>query len=213
MQAVENSDESKMWRIASMIDKVIHTQITNEFTIVGKPYNLPTIVRGVQRLATLFPYAGMADDRIVDFVVYQVYRYRDMIAEYPHTRWQLSWFFSDNAVAKYKSQFLSEEGKSGMNYYIDQWLREGELDRQMLSDMLADPTQHRLAKFIYQEGEEMTKKRFLNTEMGMMMCLQSTTGWTPKSPTCQQCQYTSRCMEESAKRYPEIIRLRQQCTK
>ena len=213
MQAVENYNESKMWRIASMIDRVIHTKITKELTIVGKHYNLPTIVRGMQRLSTLFPYAGMADDRIVDYVVYQVYRYRDMIAEYPYTRWKLSWLFSNNAVEKYKAQFISEDGKHGMNYYIDQWLFEGELDRHTLSDMLADITQHRLAKFIYQEGEEMTKKRFLNTEFGMMMCLQSTTGWTPTSPTCQQCQYSSSCMEASAKIYPEIIRLRQQFVK
>ena len=213
MQAAENTNKTKIVRIASMIDKVIHTLITKELNISGKPYNLPTIAMGVQRLAALFPYVGMADERIVDFVVYQVYRYRDMIAGYPNTRWQLTWLFSDNAVAKYKSQFISADGKSGMNYYIDQWLHEGKLDRQMLSDMLADTTQHRLAKYIYQKGEEMTKKRFLNTETGLMLCLQSTTGWTPQSPTCQQCKYASRCMEESAKRYPEIIRLRQQCTK
>lgn len=212
MQDEKKTNSAKMWRIATMIDKVVHTLITKGCTINGKPYNLGILTRGVERLSALFPYKGMADDRIVDFVVYQIYRYRDMIADYPNTRWQLSWCFSNNAVEKYKAQFLSEDGKSGMNWYIDQWLKDGRMDRQMLADMLAEPTGHKLAKYIYIEAEECTKKRFLNTEMGYMLCLMSTTGWTPKSPTCKQCLNASQCMEESARKYPEIVRLRQQIT-
>lgn len=203
-------DNKLIWRVAVMVDKVIHTLLTKNITLTGNPNHTATLRRGIERFSTIYNYQGVANDRIVDFVVYQLYRYRDMIADYPHNRWQLSWCFSDNAVDKYRRQFIAEEGKAGMNYYIDQWLRQGSLDRQSLTDMLAEPGQHRLAKYIYMESEEMTKKRFLNTEMGLMLCIQSTTGWSPKSPTCQKCNNTSRCLEVSARKFPELIRLRQQ---
>ena len=81
------------------------------------------------------------------------------------------------------------------------------------NDMLADLSEHRLAKYIFLQSEELTKKRFLNTETGLMMCVCNTTGWSPLSPTCQVCKNVDECKVYTKKSYPELYRIRIEKTK
>lgn len=181
--------------------------------LIDKDWLLPVtanlnIQLGILRFKDLFP-GGMSDGRLVDFLVYQIYRFRDLIAD-KDSRWDMTWCFSENAVRKFKAQFLDAGGKSGMLYYIDQWLNEGGLSRDRLESMIAVKKEHRLAKLIYIEAEDFTKRRFFGTEMGFAMCIKSTTGWTPKSQVCASCVSASKCMEITEKKYPELVRLRKQ---
>lgn len=173
------------------------------------PSVAPIVVQsGLFEFSQLFP-SGLSDGRIVDFVVYQIYRYRDMI-DVKTSRWSFSWCFSKTAVGKFKGQFLDEKGKSGMMYYIDQWLKTAGLSRSKLEDMIADTSEHRLAKFIYMQSEDSIKRRFGDLDMRLHICMASTTGWTPRSSVCSECANYSRCMKLSMKKYPELIRLRKE---
>lgn len=205
------TDDNKAALVAAMLDRVVLMCVTNKLTISGKSYNMPIIRRGLDRIwERLWPLDRLPDGRVVDFCVYQLFRFRDMIEQYPHTRWELTWCFSDNAVEKYRAQFMSNNGKSGINYYIDRWLSEGGLTRDALAAMLGDPRSHRLEKFIYVEAEERTKLRFHNKETGRALCAQSTTGWSPMSAACQECVFADECRDRFTRLMPELMRLRKQ---
>lgn len=195
--------------MAQVVDLIIQKNITNQFKFADGVYQQGIIKRGLGRLWAALNLDELPDGRIIDFVVYQIYRFRDMIEQYPNTKWQTTWLWSDSAVAKFEHQFFGEQAKAGINYYIDQWLKEGQLTRDQLIQMLSTPKEHPLAKYIYIEAEEPTKRRFLNTELGKLNCYRATTGWTPFSKACDECQYCMECMETFSKILPEIIRLRQ----
>lgn len=187
-----------------MFQKVVEDLVDKDWPL---PAPSPLIIKmGIERLDKLFPN-GVSDGRIIDFIVYQIYRFRDMIGV-KDTRWNMTWCFSDNAVQKFKHQFLDASGKAGMLYYIDQWLEDGGLNRGMLEKMIKVQDKHRLAKLVYIQSEDCTKKRFLNTEMGLALCLQSTTGWSPQSPVCSSCTNSEKCKVITQKKYPELFRLR-----
>lgn len=159
---------------------------------------------GIERLnKKLFPYSNMADERIIDFVVYSLYLKRDTTY-----RFTVSQIFSEGLMQKYQRQFMSADGKSGMNYYINEWLDDGDLSRSQLTKMIEKPKPHKMSKFIYMESEELIKKRFFNTEMGYMLCQRSTTGWSPRSQYCNKCQNVEQCIAITEQKYPELVRLR-----
>jgi len=167
-------------------------------------YSEVLVKEGLLRLDKLFG-VGFHHDRIVDFVVYQVYRFRDIIKG---SDWKISWCFSDNAVAKYKAQFIDKDGKSGMNYYIDLWLSDNQLSRAKLSRMVEDKKVNPFKKFVYIESEDETKRRFHNTDVGFVLCQQATTGWSPKSPVCRSCVSKEKCLSATKEKYPELTRIR-----
>ena len=162
---------------------------------------------GIGLLPGLFSVSEIDEERIVDYVVYQVYRNRQMIED---GRWKQSWWFSQASLDKYRSQFMSEKGKSGINYYINQWLNEFELSRNSLTSMIAKQKPNPLRKMVYMESEEPIKKRFLNTEAGFALCQQVTTGWSPLSETCKKCKNWVECGQMTAKKYPELMRFRKE---
>lgn len=71
-----------------------------------------------------------------------------------------------------------------------------------------DRSQHPLAKFLYPEYEDATKRRRIGTEAGLYVCCLSTLLWTPLSPVCQECAMAGKCREMTRERYPELYRLR-----
>lgn len=193
-------------RVRSAINKIIITLIGNGYKIPDGGQSLVTIERGIKKINQfLFPYSDMADDRIIDYIVYFLYLKRE-----PRWRFTIDDFFSDHAISKYRQQFMSEGGKTGVNYYINQWLDGGELSRASLTKMIEEPKPHKMSKFIYMESEELIKKRFINTDMGYMLCQSSTTGWAPRSRCCQICKNSSQCISATKRKYPELIRLRKQ---
>lgn len=193
-------------RIRNMLNRVIVPLIGAQHTIPGGVVTLDMIEFGVKKInERLYPYSDMACDRIVDYLVYHLYLRRE--SKYRFTVGDL---FGDYAIDKYRRQFMSENGKSGINYYINQWLDEDNLTRQILTAMIEEPKPHKMSKFIYMESEELIKKRFLNTDMGYMLCQTSTTGWAPRSATCQQCKNIEQCINVTSLKYPELVRLRRQ---
>ena len=165
------------------------------------------IQNGLQQIPALFGMSDVDDERTVDYIVYQIYRQRNYIS---NGNWQPSWIFSQNAMEKFKQQFLSVNGKSGMNYYINQWLDEAELSRGDLTAMIAKPKPNPLRNMVYLESEEPIKRRFLNTEDGLTLCLRATTGWSPLSDTCGRCDNWVECGKITAKKYPELMRYRKE---
>lgn len=193
-------------KVRSAINKVIFTLIGKEYKIPDGGQSLAVIEQGIKKInQKLYPYSDMADDRIIDYLVYFLYLKRE-----PRFRFTINDFFSDYAISKYRQQFMSENGKSGINYYINQWLDDGELTRAALTKMIEKPRPHKMSKFIYMESEELIKKRFINTDMGYMLCQRSTTGWTPRSRYCQICKNSQQCIYATEQKYPELIRLRRQ---
>lgn len=161
-------------------------------------------IEGMARLnKVLFPYSNIACERIIDFLVYSLYLKRDSTY-----RFTVSQIFSEGLMLKFKKQFMSADGKSGMNYYINVWLDEGDLTRSQLTKMIEAPKPHKMSKLIYMESEELIKKRFYNTEMGYMLCQRSTTGWSPRSQFCNGCKNVEQCIIVTEQKYPELVRLR-----
>ena len=81
---------------------------------------------------------GMSDQRIADYIVYQLYRYADNIAGIAPTHFQYSWCFSENALAKYKNQYFGT-GNPRIDYYIDQWLKELGIQRHQVVEYISGP--------------------------------------------------------------------------
>lgn len=198
--------DRRLPNVAKVFCKVVRELVNRDWLL---PAAAPLVIKnGMSHLEKLFPN-GVSDGRIVDFLVYQIYRYRDLIAV-SGSRWNITWCFSDKAIEKFRNQFLVSGGKAGMLYYIDRWLDEGGLSRGMLEDLVCCQSKHRLARHIYIKSEDCTKRRFVGTEMGLMLCSKGTTGWTPQSPVCSSCSMADRCMRITQKKYPELVRLRKE---
>lgn len=203
-----NDTPIRVRKTLSMFNLIVKKLIDDNWALQPYPASL-TIGDGLRRLDSLFP-DGATDGRVVDFVVYQIYRFRDMIED-KGSNWRLSWCFSDNAVSKYKAQFFSQNGKTGINYYIDQWLDDADLTRDKLEDIISEKKRaNSKSMYIYIEAEDNTKRRFLNTDTGYMLCQKSTTGWSPKSPVCSSCEYSIKCESDTELKYPEVYRLRKE---
>lgn len=190
-----------------MIEVVVKRTINPKWKFTQSGVAASYLEKGLRQLPSLFGVSDIDDERIVDYIVYQLYRQRTAIEE---GSWQHTWLFSAAAMEKFRKQFLSADGKSGMNYYINQWLDEAELSRSALTAMIAKPKLSPLRKLIYLASEEPIKKRFLNTKDGLALCQSSTTGWSPLSETCGQCDNWDECEKITAKKYPELMRFRKE---
>ena len=190
-----------------MIETVVKRTINPKWRFTQSGIAAIYLQNGLQQLPSLFGVSDIDDERIVDYLIYQLYRMRSYIAD---GSWQYTWLFSNSAMDKFKKQFLSADGKSGMNYYINQWLDEAELSRSKLTVIIAQPKPNPLRKMVYLASEEPIKKRFLNTEDGLALSQRSTTGWSPLSETCGRCDYWVECGKMTAKKYPELMRFRKE---
>lgn len=190
-----------------MIETVIRRTIAPKYQFTKSGLAALQLQNGLALLPKLFEIQEIDDERVVDYLVYQIYRSRQSIEE---GRWNPSWLFSQASLERFKAQFLSTNGKSGMNYYINQWLDDAELSRSQLTAMIAKPKPNPLRKMVYLESEEPIKKRFFNTEAGFALCQQATTGWSPLSEMCEKCDYWVECGKMTAKKYPELMRFRKE---
>lgn len=190
-----------------MIETVVKRTIDPKWRFTQSGVAALYLQNGVEQLPALFGVSDIDDERIVDYIVYQIYRYRTSIA---NGSWQYTYLFSQAALEKYRNQFLSAEGKSGMNYYINQWLDEAELSRGQLTSMIAKPKPDPLKQMVYLASEEPIKRRFLNTDDGLVLCQRATTGWSPLSEACGQCDNWVECGKMTAKKYPELMRYRKE---
>ena len=197
------SEKSKNVLVIRAITALIR-KIDPKFTFPTPMYYQNGVKFGLEKLNELFG-SEMSDMRITDYLTYQVYRNRKAIAEY---KWMVQWLFSDSYIERYKQQFMSSEGKAGMRYYIDQWLSEFGIDREIIAKSLSNK-QSPAKDYKESDYEEPIKQRFHNTEAGYILCMQ-TTGWNPLSPSCVSCIYADKCKEQTEKRFPELYKVRTQ---
>lgn len=186
-----------------LFQKLFHSKISVSDSFVNMGY----ISNGVENsLPALFGVGSVSADRIVDYIVYQIYCYRNIVEE---GRWRLDWLFSDKAIKKYKAQFLEEGGKTGVNYYINLWLKEAGLTRESLVSMI-EKKEPQLKTMVYMMNEEPIKMRFHNTEDGLLFCQSNTTGWSPLSDACAACNNVEECEIMTEQKFPELMRYRKE---
>lgn len=149
--------------------------------------------------------AGGADaparERVVDFCVCSVYAmtfYEEKVLR----GWTSVHSFGPKALERFARNTPTHR------YWEDRWLKEHGLSRGELLQEVRDRSEHPLAKFLYPEYEDATKRRRIGTEAGLYVCCQSTLLWTPLSPVCSECAMADVCRKMTRKRYPELYRLR-----
>ena len=174
-----------------------------KYKLVEGEQSIAVIEAGLEELKRVCYPTGMADERIADFIVYQLYRKRSLLYHF-----YASDLFSNYAVSKYYAQFIGVNKKTGMNYYIDLWLEEGGFSRRKVTEMISSKKVSRLAGMVYMPSEELIKRRFYNTDMGYMLCQNNTTGYSPRSASCVGCKYNKACERATKEKYPELMRLR-----
>ena len=209
MESPKQMETGKQFRrIARAVEVIIRKCIYPKYRLPQNEYYLVNIEQGMQMYREKCYPMGLADERIADYILYQIYRYRDMIGV--DSRWTIVWLFTQNAVEKYRAQFLSKGGKSGMYYYIHEWMDDNELTMQRVLNVIAEPKPNEMAKYVYMPSEEPIKRRWLNTEAGYTLCGTSTTGWSPQSRICNQCNYVGKCRVRMQTKYPELLRIRKE---
>lgn len=146
-------------------------------------------------------YGGeFSTTRLVDYCVFQIHKNRQS----PHQRTLAPNTFGDTALQKYQQMTSKQK-----TYAEDKWLEEAQLTRIHLNSLISiDKRVHPLSKYIYMASEECTKRRCMNTEVGMVICATSTLMWSPFSDTCQECKQADKCKQATATKYPELYRIR-----
>lgn len=203
-----NEETKRLVRVAKAMEAIIRRTLLPRYRLPKNQAYL-TKVRAVLGYyqSSCYPM-GLADERIADFLLYQIYRLRDTISQ--SKQWDLDWVFSFKGVDKFKSQFLTKEGKSGMRYYIQEWMDDNGLAMEAILRFMEKPKPSPLASLVYLPSEEPVKRRWFNTEMGFLLCISETTGWSPQSVACQRCNYKEKCEKETQHKYPELTRLRKE---
>lgn len=139
-------------------------------------------------------------EKVVDFCICQVYALtfdKKMLRG-----WTPAHSFGKKALERFARNTRTHR------YWEDRWLKEHGLSRGELLHDVRNRSQHPLAKFLYPEYEDATKRRRIGTEAGLYVCSLSTLLWTPLSPVCQECAMAEKCREMTRERYPELFRLR-----
>ena len=143
----------------------------------------------------------LSHERIIDFCICQVYAVSGYTQIY-RSRWNVSHSFGKKAMERFT------RNTKGKRFYEDKWLANFGLSREKLSGLFKSRKEHPLAKFIYPEYEEVTKKRLHSSEVGFYICRISTLLWTPFSPVCRTCRNEQRCKEITSCKYAELYRIR-----
>lgn len=198
--------QEKTSKVALMIRKVINACINDKWKFSGGQSELLALQADLSSLTPIWKAESVDDNRIVDYIIYQLYRSRTSVCGGRY--WCVHFMFTDYAKNKYISQFQTRDGKSGIKYYIELWLSEHGFSYASLVKMIAVRPCSPNKQMVYMESDEGMKKRFFNTDSGYLLCQRNTTGWAPLSVTCQKCKYQSTCEMETEKRFPELVRYR-----
>jgi hypothetical protein len=146
---------------------------------------------------------ALSREKVVDFCVCQVH-IAAFFGEGYLSKWKVSHSFGKKALERF-----SRTGRA-QRYHEDRWLQEKGLSRAALLDLFRDRSVHPLAKFIYPESEDRTKRRHRQSGAGLYVCSVSTLMWTPFSPVCASCSDAETCREMTRRRYQELYRIREE---
>lgn len=141
-------------------------------------------------------FMEITEERLVDFCICTAHAYKDRSA------YTIKQMFRPASIKRLV------ESKKGARYYEDQWLAEKGLSRSELIKLIADRSEHPLSAYIFMASEEATKLRYLNDEVGYLLCQTSTLGWSPISEACISCTSSDSCKKDTAGKYPELYRIR-----
>lgn len=141
-------------------------------------------------------FGAVTKERLVDFCICTAHAYKN------RKSWTVNQAFGPSSIKRLK------ESKRGARYYEDKWLEEGGITREALIQLIADRSEHPLARYIFLQSEEQTKKRLLNRPVGFAICQSSTLGWSPLSESCGDCNFIEQCKRETDRKYPELFRIR-----
>lgn len=185
--------EKLIWQIKVVFTEIQRNASDPAFKFDNGGAMKQTLTGFLQRVEKQF--GGVSPKRLVDICVCACYRYRN-------SKTSIKAMFGPTAFQKYL------EGVRGTRYYENRWLEGIGTSRENLVAMISAKEEHPHRKYIYMPSEEPTKRRMLNKRVGYLLCQSSTLGWSPLSESCRQCDFTSDCMRETNRKYPEIYRLR-----
>jgi hypothetical protein len=144
-------------------------------------------------------YGEVTPERLVDYLITTAYRYRNQNIVNAKAA------LGNASFVKYKAK------TTGQDYYQNQWLASAKLTKEdLIRTINKHGGKHPLADYIYLSSEEPTKRRFLNTIAGYLLCTRSTLGWSPFSPTCRICTQAQQCEQTTQKKNRELYRIRKE---
>ena len=145
---------------------------------------------------------GISGERIADFCICQAYAISRYGGEYLARRWKVSHSFGGKALERFAA------ATARTRYWEDRWLQKAGLARESLALSLRDRREHPLWPYVDPACEETTKRRVAGTPVDYYVCGVSTLMWNPFSESCRSCRHAERCRTRTARRYPELYRLR-----
>lgn len=145
-------------------------------------------------------YGALSPERMADFCICQAFAISGFEEQY-RRRWRPAHSCGSKALERFAA------ATPARRYYEDRWLEKFGLSRQGLAAQAAQ-REHPLARFIYPEWEETTKRRLLGSQAGYLICGCSTLLWAPQSPACGRCPRQQTCRVRTQRLYPELYRLR-----
>ena len=184
--------------------KIVYTEIIKK--LVDPSFKFPEGGKVDRKLSGFIQkfskvYGGeFSTTRLVDYCVFQIHKNRQS----PHQQSLAPNTFGDTALKKYQQMASKQK-----TYAENKWLEEAKLTRSYLYSLISNTKKkHPLSKYIYMASEEATKKKCLNTKVGLIICSTSTLMWSPFSETCGQCKNASECKTITSMKYPELYRIR-----
>ena len=156
-------------------------KIDNFIKNIGKYYNINSI--GI--------------DFLVRYFLFQFYYWKD---KNTNRKIQIEWVIGKKALERFLRNGFNEK----FEFFIH---KENDID---FSEIY-----HKFAVTKYQpdfneesERERMEKKRFFNTEAGLVNCLENTSLYNPKSDICNQCNFVGDCKELLKQNYYKLYKAR-----
>lgn len=144
---------------------------------------------------------SISDQKIVSYCVYNVHRMTQIRSDYLDF-FKPAQIFGQAGVNKFLQSSV------GSRYYEKLYLSSIGVTIDELMMLIVDKDKHPHAQYIYPEYEDRTKKRALNTDAGLYLCVQSTLLWAPKSPVCKECKFVDKCKDILKNKYSELYRIR-----
>ncbi|MBF0648605.1 hypothetical protein IR083_07220 [Dysgonomonas sp. GY75] len=187
--------------IVRVFTYLIKKSIADRFVFPGGGLAHKTLNSCLGSLEKIY-MSDLSEERLLDYCICQVFAMSDFSKSYID-KWKASHSFGKKAIERFC------QNTKHKRFFEDKWLDRYNLSRLALLNYFGDKKEHPLAKFIYPEYEEITKKRLLNLDAGFYICQLSTLLWTPFSGACRQCRHEGRCREITKRKYEELYRIRE----
>lgn len=185
--------------LISVFTFLMQRNIRKDFVFPSGRLTVKTMTSCMESLEKI--YGWPSRERLTDYCICQVHVISNLPDSYIR-RWNIRHSFGVKAVLRYRNNDSASHRQE--NY----WLKKNGLSRAVLYEQFKCKKEHPLAKLIYPEYEEVTKRRMHSSEVGFYLCQLSTLLWTPFSQSCRTCRNEARCKEVTEAKYGELYRIR-----